>query len=414
MKKRFLILALMTITSLNVFSKDLNLEEALKIAENENPEIRRERITLDIKKLEERKKKKAFLPKVSISVDGSDTAYDDNLNPFDKSAGVEARISMPLFTGGKLTNEYKKSRLESEKISLTNILLKYDIRKDVIEKYFEVLNLKKQADILLGVNNTLNKQRERLEKLYSSNKLVKKSDVLRVKSDILGNEVTLLGVNQQAEIKTYELQILLGISMDEPLNIEEFDYTALDLNKFFLDGDIAKALDEGSRVKKSEIDLKKSEIDVNIARAAYYPKVGLGFEKNFKRDSDGLDSYRIAVGFNWNIFSWGADMDTVAQNQYRVDQAAIDLRKMKDEVVLELKEKYSNMMTLSRQVEAQNIKVEIADENAMIDTLRYNNSLMSSFEYLDSIDKLRAAEEDYYTLQRELMLAVDTYENAWR
>ncbi len=404
----------MTITSLNVFSKDLNLEEALKIAENENPEIRRERITLDIKKLEEKKKMKAFLPKVSLSMDEGDTPYDDNLNPFDKSVGVEARIYMPLFTGGKLTNEYKKSKLESEKASLTNILLKYDIRKDVIEKYFEVLNLQKQADILEGVNKTLNKQRERLEKLYNNNKLVKKSDVLRVKSDILSNEVTLLGVKQQAEIKTYELQILLGISMDEPLNIAEFDYKTLDLNKFFLDDDITKALNEGSKVKSTEIDLQKSEIDVNIARAAYYPKVGLGFEKNFKRDSDGLDSYRIGVGFNWNVFNWGADMDTVAQNQYRVDQANIDLTKMKDEVKLELKEKYSNMITLSKQLEAQNIKVEIADENAEIDTLRYNNSLMSSFEYLDSVDKLRAAEEGYYTLQRELMLAIDTYENAWR
>ena len=414
MKKKFLILALITITSLNVFSKDLNLDQALKIAEDENPAIRRARITEDIIKLEGKKKKKAFLPKVSVSVDSEDTSYDNNLNPFDKSLEVEARVYMPIFTGGKLTNQYKKSKLDSAKTTLTNILLKYDTREDVIEKYFEVLNLKKQSDILSGVNKTLNKQRERLEKLYNNNKLVKKSDVLRVKSDILGNEVTLLGVNQQTEIKIYELQILLGLSMDEPLNISEFDYTTLDLNKFLLDSDISKALSDGSKVKRSDIDLKKSEIDVDIAKSAYYPTVGLGVEKNFKNDSDGEDSYRIAIGFTWNIFNWGADMDTVAQNQYRVDQAVIDLNTMKDNVTLEVREKYSKMMTLSKQLEAQTLKVEIADENAKIDTLRYNNSLMTSFEYLDSIDKQRAAEEDYYTLQREFMLAVDTYENAWR
>jgi outer membrane protein TolC len=414
MKKKFMILALITITSLNAFSKDLNLDEALKIAENENPTIRRERITLDIKKLEEKKKKKAFLPKVSVSMDADDNSYDDNLNPFDQSVGVNAIIYMPIFTGGKLTNEYKKSKLESEKTSLTNILLKYDIREDVIEKYFEILILKKQGQILGGVNNTLNKQRERLEKLYNNNKLVKKSDVLRVQSDILGNEVTLLGIDQKTEIKIYELQILLGLSINESLNISEFDYTTLNLDKFLLDKDISKALSVGSSVKKSEIDLKKSEIDVNIARAAYYPKVGLGFEKDFKNDSDGVDSYRVALGFTWNVFNWGADMDTVAQNRYRVDQANIDLNTMKDSVTLELREKYSKMMTLSKQLEAQDLRVEIARENAVIDTLRYNNSLMSSFEYLDSIDKQRAAEEDYYTLQREFMLAVDIYENAWR
>jgi len=407
-------LALITITSLNAFSKNLNLDEALKIAEDENPTIRRERITLDIAKLEEKKKKKAFLPKVSLSMDVDDNSYDNNLNPFDQSVGVNAEIYMPIFTGGKLTSQYEKSKLESEKTTLTNILLKYDIREDVIEKYFEILNLKKQSEILGGVNNTLNKQKERLEKLYNNNKLVKKSDVLRVKSDILGNEVTLLGLKQQTEIKIYELQILLGLSMDENLNISEFDYTTLDLSKFMLDNDISKALSQGSDVKKSVIDVKKSELDVDIARSAYYPTVGVGFEKDFENESDGDDSYRIGVGFTWNIFNWGADMDTVAQTQYKVDQANIDLNDKKNNITLELREKYSNMMTLSKQLEAQDLKVEIARENADIDTLRYNNSLMSSFEYLDSIDKQRAAEEDYYTLQREFMLAVDRYENAWR
>lgn len=357
---------------------------------------------------------KAFLPKVSLSMDRDDNSYDDNLDPFDQSIGTSAKIYMPIFTGGKLTNEYKKSKLESEKTSLSNILLKYDIRRDVIAKYFEVLNFRKQETILDGVNKTLNKQRERLEKLYENNKLVKKSDVLRVKNDILSNEVKLLRVQQQAEIKTYELQILLGISIDEEVSIKEFSYKTLDLNRFILDTDITKALTEGSKVKKTKIDLEESEIDVNIARAAYYPKVGLGFEKDFKKDSDGEDSYRLGVGFTWNVFNWGADMDTVAQNQYKVAQANIDLTKMKDDVKLELREKYSNMMTISKQLEAQDMKVEIANENAKIDTLRYDNSLMSAFEYLDSIDKLRAAEEDYYTLQREMMLSIDTYENAWR
>jgi len=321
---------------------------------------------------------------------------------------------MPIFTGGKLTNEYKKSKLESEKTTLTNILLKYSIREDVIEKYFEILNLKKQSEILGGVNNTLKNQEKRLEKLYNNNKLVKKSDVLRVKSDILGNEVTLLGLKQKTEIKIYELQILLGLSMDQPLDITEFDYRALDLNKFILEDDISKALSGGSDVKRSEIDLKKSELDVDIAKAGYYPTVGIGFEKNFKDDQDGKDSYRVGVGFTWNVFNWGADMDSVAQNKYKVDQANIDLTNKKNNITLEVREKYSNMMTLSKQLEAQDLKVEIARENASIDTLRYNNSLMSSFEYLDSIDKQRAAEEDYYTLQRKFMLAVDRYENAWR
>jgi outer membrane protein TolC len=407
-------MVLMGIISLNVFSKELTLEEALIIAEKENPEIRRERITKDIKELEQKRRIKAFLPTVSLSVDEDDVPYDDDLDPFDSSVGVQAQIRMPLFTGGKLTSEYKKSKIETEKQELANLLLKYDIREDVIKKYFEVLNNRKQVEILEGVNITLEKQLERLEGLYKRNKLVRKSDVLRVKSDILTNEVVLLRAKQRMEISTYELQILLGISMDERIDIAEFKYKPMELENFLLEDDIHKALNEGSKVELSKLDLESKELDVTIARSAYYPQVGIGFEKDFKRDKDGLDSYRIGVGFRWNVFRWGSDMDGVSQRKYMVEQANIDLKQKQDEVTLELKEKYSNMMTLSKQVEAQKLNAEIANENAKIDTLRYNNSLMSSFEYLDSIDKLREAEENFYLLQRELLLSVDTYMNAWK
>ena len=384
------------------------------IAEKENPEIRKERISEDIKRLEEKRKLKAFLPTVSLSIDEDDAPYDDNLDPFDNSVGTQAYVRMPLFTGGKLTSEYKKSKIDTQRTELSNVLLKYDIREDVIKKYFEVLNNRKQVEILDGVNTTLTKQLERLEGLYKNNKLVRKSDVLRVKSDILTNEVVLLRAKQRMEISTYELQILLGISMDERVDVAEFEYKPMELENFLLEDDIHKALNEGSKVELSKLDLESKELDVTIARSAYYPQVGIGFEKDFKREKDGLDSYRIGVGFRWNVFRWGSDMDGVSQRKYMVEQANIDLKTKEDEVILELKEKYSDMMTLSKQVEAQQLKAEIATENAKIDTLRYNNSLMSSFEYLDSIDKLREAEEGYYTLQRELLLSVDTYVNAGR
>lgn len=405
---------LLAIVSLNSFSKTITLNDALKIAEKENPQARKERINLEIKKLQKGRKFKAFLPSFNLTMDTDDGKFDDDLNPFDQEIGVDLTATMPLFTGGRLTSEYKKSKIELEKTSLQKELLSYDIRETVINKYFEVLNNRKQVKILISVDKTLKEQHERLEKLYSSNKLVRKSEVLRVKSDILTNEVALLEVEQKLEISVYELQILLGISMDEKLAVEEYEYQEQKLNNFYVDEDIEVALDRGSRIKLLKLDVASKEEDLTIAKSAYYPQVGLGFEKSFKRAHDGLDSYRLGIGFRWNIFRWGSDMDGVSIAEYNIDMAKIDLEDKKSDVVLEIRKKYSTMVMLSKQLESQKLNVEIAKENIKIDTLRYNNSLMSSFEYLDSVDRTRKAEEGFYVLQRNLMLSVDTYKNSWK
>ena len=53
-------------------------------------------------------------------------------------------------------------------------------------------------------------------------------------------------------------------------------------------------------------------------------------------------------------------------------------------------------------------------ENTDIDSMRYENELLSTFDYLNSVNSYRTAQEEYYKLQRELVLAVIEYENLYR
>ena len=39
-------------------------------------------------------------------------------------------------------------------------------------------------------------------------------------------------------------------------------------------------------------------------------------------------------------------------------------------------------------------------------------TIISSLDYLDSVNKLKDAEDSYYTLQRELVSAVDKYDSS--
>ena len=46
--------------------------------------------------------------------------------------------------------------------------------------------------------------------------------------------------------------------------------------------------------------------------------------------------------------------------------------------------------------------------------MRYENELLSTFDYLNSVDNYRNAQEQYYRTQRDLVLAVIRYENLYR
>ncbi len=59
-------------------------------------------------------------------------------------------------------------------------------------------------------------------------------------------------------------------------------------------------------------------------------------------------------------------------------------------------------------------RMELLEESANIDSMRYENELLSTFDYLNSVNKYRAAQENYYKTQRDLVLAIIEYENLYR
>ncbi|MEG1449762.1 MAG: hypothetical protein RSC62_03045, partial [Cetobacterium sp.] len=81
---------------------------------------------------------------------------------------------------------------------------------------------------------------------------------------------------------------------------------------------------------------------------------------------------------------------------------------------LDMRNKLGEIESLAGQSGAQKKRVELLQENLGIDNLRYDNELVTTFDYLNSVNQLRKAQEDYYKLQRELVLAVIEYENLYR
>ncbi len=409
-----LIPAFLAVSLLSFSESKMDLNAVLKEIDRNNPEMKIQNLETKVTDLEVKKSFKTMLPQFTLTVNEelvSDSSTEKNEWDVDGVGPQKVKASIPIYTGGKLTGYYDKAKVSSE-ISQKDVnLVRHQIEEKAIETYFQVLNLRKQKEIAQMVLDTLNKQRDRLEKLFDNGMLVPKSEVLKVKSDIISNEAVKMRRAEEQRSAEEELFLLLGMPLDSQIELEEFLPDEVDLSLFDSKRDIKSAMESGSAASKERLLTEQSQADLKIAKAGLLPNIYLNSEYRLDKDDDEYSDYQVTVVANWKIFGWGSTWDDVRQKEARLEQAEIKRERNLEEIKLNVRNKYRDIKTLHAEVDSQGTKLDLEKENMRIDNLRYVNGMVSSLDYLNSVNRLKEAEEKYYSLQRELVLAVREYQN---
>jgi len=390
------------VLSLQSYSIDLDLESAMNMAIEGNPDMRVKKLEVEKSELEETKAKKALLPTVNAEL-----SYDF-IGDIDDSS-VEA--SIPIYTGGVITNNIKLAKLDNKMEFLGLDILKLDIREQVIFKYFEIKKKKKRLEIGDAVIKTLEKQKQRLENLFSS-KLISKSELLKVESDLLAAQASKFRDEKVMEIGVYDLKILLGLDLSKELILREFNYDNIDVDSYDLESDIMIALANGNRADMEKLRVERAERELDIAKADFKPKVSVtaGYDFNeFVKPDD--EEWRVSLDVSWELFSWGSSINNMNQRKKSLEQASIELKKGLDQLSVDIRGRYNEMQALYMETKTEEKKLDMSRENLKIDTMRYYNDIITSLDYLDAVDSLRDSEETFYLLQRQLFLTKIEYEN---
>ncbi len=408
------ILVVISFHSYSAESVEISLQEALRNAENKNRSIQSHKLEMKINDLEYIKRKKEFGPKLNLTAE-ENFIVDNKFNE-DGVGPVTLSLSQPIYTGGQLTGLLEQARLQKEITDLEMVTVALDVREQVVDNFFRILNLRKQIEITDRVIETLEKQRNRLEKLYTKGKLIPRSELLKVESDIITNKTDRIVNQKNMEVEKAALKVIMGIPFDSEFDVLEFDVGSLNIDGYDLNLDINKALKSGSKASREDLLVRKAENDIKLAKSDFYPTVSLDTEfamKYNRIEGDNFqDDWVLKLTAEWILFNWGITLDEVKQSKYKKDQADLAYSENIDNIMLDITTKYTDMTSLSEQLRAQQSKLEIARENHRIDTLRYDNGIISSLDYLDSVNQLKDAEDSYYTLQRELVSAVDKYDSS--
>lgn len=408
--------AFLAICSTSFSSDFFTLDDVLNRVKDTNPQIRAQKMNEESKReLKEKAWKNLVTPPVNLS-------NEDEWEVVEKY-GVgfkELEMYLPIFEGGRTLNNYKKAKTQYEIAQKDSDLVGIAAQEAAVAKFFEALNYKKQIEITDKAIEALEKQKERIADLYNNGKLVPKSELLKIEADIENNRGINLENKQKEEASLGELARLLNYPVNSPLELKDFNPLQFLEAKAHITEENKTPVENTLLGSKEALKLDSANYDVKIAKAALYPTIYTKYTYRYryndngtlrKYDADKRDIFE--VGFRW-VLSWGADLDNVRSQEYLYEKAKIEYEDNLKGISLDMKNKLGEIKALYGKSLAMEKRANLLQENMDIDSMRYENELLTTFDYLNSVNSFREAQEDYYELQRKLVLAVIEYENLYR
>ena len=408
------ITAFLAVCGASFGAETLGLNEILDRAKTSNPSVKIQKISTE----EMRKQKdKAWKNYVLPPVDFSDSDEWDTVKRY--GLGVKSlSVDMNVFEGGKSIYGYKTLKSQLAKSENQEILTEINAQEDAVAAYFAVLNAQKQTEITERAIKLLEKQKARVWDLYSNGKLVPKSEYLKIEADIENSKVSILENRQEEENTMGILNKILGYPLDNNLNLKDFDPELYLASKANVKNGEKKQVENTLLGQNEKHNLDIAEYNVKLAQAELYPTIKVGYSHNFwerdrERGWEKTEEDRVTLGFSWT-FEWGGTLDEIASKKKALEQAQIKYDDNIKGITLEMRNQLNTVEALYGKVQAMKKRVDLLKENTNIDSMRYENELLSTFDYLNSVDNYRNAQEQYYRTQRDLVLAVIRYENLYR
>ncbi|MBL7990922.1 MAG: TolC family protein [Candidatus Kapabacteria bacterium] len=377
--------------------RTMTLEECLKIAAGDNPEVQIG--VAQVQDAEGRVKSAfaPFLPTLSINGGYSRTLNDTTLNVFPRASkedsnkvelafqpfytpevfrnGFNANISAnyTIFNGFQRENTYSQtqSNFQSSQSSLSHT--KRRIWWTVRSQYIAVMRSKqvlkvRQEDFQVG-----KKQLERIKAQYEAG-VIAVATVYTQEADVANRELAIVQAENDLELAKGALLTTLGMNPGEPadfVDIAQQTTTESDIRAFRAEiGDFNKAYGTayGKRLDlaAAKASIEAANAGVNVAQAAYFPTVNATAGYNWNSPLVGNFQYgsqSLGINFRYNIFD-GLDRDARTQiARASVIQSEVQKRQSEQRVASDVQNAFIQLNTSEKNLDITARGLKAAQQN---------------------------------------------------
>jgi outer membrane protein TolC len=324
--------------------------------------------------------------------------YPYRIDPF-RQFTMSATITQPLFTGGRLLNDYKFAKLGVDYSAIQFEVDRQDLILQVYEAYYQLT----QASKLLGVANdsirALQALRNQTLEFFKAG-VVPKVDVLSTEGQLAQAYIQQTQALADIEQSRATLCFLLRYPQETPLEIvEDLTYQP---NPYRIPEIYATAAGNRLEIRQANISVDQAMALVKSAKADLLPQVSV--QGTGTRLNDDWNVFDPEGNNDWSIqgvLTWSFDMfrrrDTVKEKRASQARAFVAREQLVEQVMEEVKLAYVDMKRSESDIQNNRKAVQFRRENFRINQERYKEQVATYIEVLDAQRQLSLAEGDYIT-----------------
>ncbi len=406
----------------------LNLEQAIRIALTNNPEIAATQWDVSAASSKMDIARATRWPSLSIEGGYVHTIPDQRLiaATYNREPGIfdsnfyrgDLVVKMPLFTAGRIINEIDAAKLlrDSEEKRLART--RNELIFNVSSTFYSMLG---QREILRSLEfsvKTMEEHHKRVSELLAVEKAAN-VDLLRTEVRLADLRQDLLQERNVFAVEKRVLTNLLGTKNDKDsfsikgtLTFEELaDLSTKDLT--------LTAMKKRSDYLSAKDRLAAQARKVDAARAGHWPTVSLfgAYGARLAGSGDSEDLGNLGVGVSVPIFEGGRVTAQVNQERAALAAAKQRLRKIELQIRQEVEVAVLDIQSSSQRIHAVQQSINQAQESLRIERMKYDLASGSMTDVLDTQSALLQSETNYaraladYRIAKE-RLKLATGENA--
>ena len=413
---RKLILLTLTLLLLSTINAvEIDLDQSIKLAQENNKEIQAEKYSLKSAKWGKFDAFSNFLPRVYLNsaiVRIDDDSYEMANAPIQiPGFGIEfpamfpiyrttytnnITVQQPIFNGGKIILGYQLADLAKQQAEIALENKELDISYTVASTYFGYLKLK---DIQKLTQKSLSSSISHLQKVEKNFEVgtAKKSDVLQWKVKLNNDKTSILEVENGLEEILSFLRNLIGVDENIPTEIRLEKYDAeIDDYAVMETAEIKSAKLEFLKKVKiasptlNSIDLanKMMKKSYCMAKGNFLPSVNLQFDYQIESDDEfdfsGDDNWNLVAAISVPLFTGGSNFSKVKQAKYELLKTKKQTENARDNYLVAAENVFNRLITNARIVNDNKIALDFAAENHKIINQIFEQGMVTNSELLDA------------------------------
>lgn len=406
MKFKYLILILI----FPLFLSGLTLDEAEKIAQDNNKEIKMAQEEKGMSYSNYKSIKGNLYPQLSLSGSYGLTKTDV---PEILPAGVMAEKEMPLNTVLSMNQILFSSDvfngLRAAKVynNINDTVLDITVRNVLFQTrqlFYSALLTKQVVTIHEEALEIANAQFTRISNMFEQG-LVSEYDRLRAELQVSELEAQLQDAKNNYLLSLQALQNQLGDDIE--VKDVEGNLNEPEIEFYSLEQAIKEGLENRLELQASQLNVDILDIQYENQKKSYLPSLALtGSVTNFtssseyKVDADNFGNiYSLAIAFQMPLFTGFSNLNKAKEYKYQVNSARLETSVLYDNIKLEIKNNYLTLEKDKKKVKTAKKNRELASRGLSIAEQMYSNQLGT---YLD----VQSAQLSYNQAQINYISAV--------